>query len=83
MVRGPPALLQGLVPPGQASKAGAEQTPGLGRAGRGVGLHHPTTLQSPIAAPRAAPGRRPLLTLATSFLCKQPNKLFGDRQAQV
>lgn len=34
-------------------------------------------------APRAAPGQCPLLTLAMSLLCKQLNKLFGDRQAQV
>lgn len=33
------ALPQGLVPPGPGSMAGAEQTPGLSRGGRGVSPH--------------------------------------------
>lgn len=75
-------------PPSQGSKAGAEQTPGLSRAGRGVGPHCPQPCRAPSqppdpTAPRGAPGRCPLLTLAVSFLCKQLNKLFGDRQARV
>jgi len=36
MAHSTPALPQGLVPCGQGSGAGADQTPGLGRAGRGV-----------------------------------------------
>lgn len=41
------------------------------------------SLQGCITAPVAAPGPCLLLTLPVSFLCKQLNKLFGDRQARV
>lgn len=75
-----PALLQGLVPPSQRSKAGAEQTPGLGTAGSGVGPHCPLTLQSLITS--LGP-YSPKLTLIPSFLCKHLNKLFSDRQVWV
>lgn len=75
-----PALLQGLVPPSQGSKAGAKQTPGLGIAGSRVGPHCPLTLQSPITS--LGP-YSPKLTLIPSFLCKQLNKLFSDRQIWV
>lgn len=51
MVCSPLALPHGLVPQGQGSKAGAEQTPGLGRAGRGVSPRCSLTLQNPITAP--------------------------------
>lgn len=52
MVHSAPALPQGLVPPSQGSKAGAEQTPGLGRAGRGVGPHCPPDPAEPHHSPQ-------------------------------
>lgn len=73
-----PALPQGLVPPGQGSKVGAEQTP----AGQNWERSRSSEPRAP-TAPRAAPSQHLVLTLTVSFLRKQLNKLFGDRQAQV
>lgn len=41
---------RGWSPSSQGSKAGAEQTPGLGTAGSEVGPHCPLTLQNPITS---------------------------------
>lgn len=79
-------LVHGAGPQSQGSKAGAEQT--SGRAGRGAGTHCPMTQQnqSETLACTATAVLLPsamLLTLAVSFLCKQPNKLFSERQQAV
>lgn len=73
--------------PPRGSEAGAKQTPGLGRAGRGAAAHcpHPAAPSEPPAptAPGMLLASTTLLTLAVSSRCKHPNKVFSGRQARV
>lgn len=72
-----PALLQGLVP---SLVRGARLLLSQSQGWAEVGEESVLTAPDP-AEPCHSP--HPLPTLAVSFLCKQCNKLFGDRQAQI